>query len=189
MAIDNVFITLSTLKLLALTAYAEARSDGIPGMQAVLEVVRNRAMKSEVFADQGILALTGDVYKAVILKPYQFSPYNQSDNQYNVIKNMAENFDRFLHNDDELYAAYTLAGQINSLDSVGSATYFHAVYIIPPSWTASIPYITTIGHHIFYGEPLIQMVKDTVKKTAPWLTSLLVLSFLILLNKKNNKLI
>jgi N-acetylmuramoyl-L-alanine amidase len=150
--IDPIFLVLSTQRLLALTAYAEARGDGSDGMQAVLEVIRNRTQYLEEFADKSILGSTKDVYKSVILKPYQFSAFNADDPQYQLIKSIASDFSYHSANDNYLNLAYIMAGRIQYLNSVGSATHYHSISIAPPSWASSIPYVTMIGHHLFYGE-------------------------------------
>lgn len=183
MNIDPIFLAITTREILALTAYAEARSEGSAGMQAVLEVVRNRAANQEKFADKSVLSSTGDIYKAVILKPYQFSPYNRSDQQYGKIKNIAYDFSNFLKKDNELNIAYILAGKINHLKSVGNATYFHSIYIIPPSWASVIPYVATIGNHIFYGEDTVQAVQVVAKKSS--LSIIIITAIIWILIKKN----
>lgn len=56
--------------LLALCIYREARGEGFLGKRAVGCVVRNRVNAQSYF---------GHSYDAVILRPYQFSSFNQND--------------------------------------------------------------------------------------------------------------
>jgi spore germination cell wall hydrolase CwlJ-like protein len=61
--------------LLALCIYREARGEGFLGKRAVGCVVRNRVNAQSYF---------GHTYNAVILRPYQFSSFNQNDSNSSV---------------------------------------------------------------------------------------------------------
>ncbi|MFH1398941.1 MAG: cell wall hydrolase [Candidatus Woesearchaeota archaeon] len=150
---NSIFYSISADKLTALTAYGEARNEGAEGMIAVINVIRNRTKDSNQFADQSILAATGSVYHAVILKPYQFSPYNASDSQRPKMELIAAGFDSYLLSDANLSKAYELSRMMFTgvlTDNTYGATYFHATYVTP-AWASTIPLIGQIGNHIFYG--------------------------------------
>jgi len=151
---DQAFLSLPDLELLALTAYGEARGEGNAGMAAVLSVIGNRSGLSG-FSDRNIFSATGSLYKSIILKPRQFSMYNESDPQYQIILRIAKNFSSHLQNNTLLRSAYSLANDLvagNLPDSTKGATHYHAVSV-SPYWAATLPYLTQIGNHIFYGEP------------------------------------
>ncbi len=153
MASNTMFYSLTPQQLLALTGYGEAAIDGVDGMLGVMNVVKNRT-KNSAFADSGIMSSTeGSVYHGVILKPYQFSIYNQSDPNRPKIESIARNFNATLNTNSTLRTAYSLAGQVLSgsiHDNTYGATYYHALGV-RPSWASQIPVVGQIGTQIFYG--------------------------------------
>lgn len=72
---NRIFLNLQTVELLSIAAYGEAANQGTDGLMAVINVIRNRTLSNQ-FIDSEIYSLTGDIYKAVILKPCQFSMFN-----------------------------------------------------------------------------------------------------------------
>lgn len=166
---NQVFYTISADKLTALTAYGEARNEGAEGMMAVMNVVRNRTKNPGKFADKDILAATGSVYHAVILNPYQFSPYNVSDQQRPKMEMIAANFNSYLLSDVSLSKAYELSRMMFTgvlTDNTYGATYFHAAYVTP-SWASVIPMIGQIGNHIFYGyKTVTDIIQENPTATA-----------------------
>ena len=72
---NTIFLNLPTNQFLAIIAYGEAANQGVEGMMAVINTVCNRTLDQQ-FYDMEIYNLTGDAYKAVGLKPCQFSMFN-----------------------------------------------------------------------------------------------------------------
>ena len=66
---------LSDVFLLALCCYREARGEPMEGKRGVCHVVRNRTQEPTWW---------GDDWKTVILKPYQFSSFNENDHNSGV---------------------------------------------------------------------------------------------------------
>ena len=152
---NSLFLSLSVDRLLAITAYGEAASEGAEGMMAVLNVIRNRATMVSEFGDQEIYSITGSAYHAVILKQKQFSMYNIGNAVRPIAERMANNFDSEIQSNSTLNQAYNLAlmllnGQL--ADNTGGATYYHATYV-SPSWASAMALLGKIGNHLFYSEP------------------------------------
>jgi len=148
----ELFYYLSSRQLLALTAYGEAGNEGEAGMAAVLNVIRNRTLDPDTFADKDIYRLTGSVYHAVILKDKQFSMYNANDPVRPTAERIARNFNEELKSNSKLQTAYGLAGKIlegSFPDNTMGATFYHANYVMP-YWASILPVIGRIGKHIFY---------------------------------------
>ena len=118
----------------------EAGCDGAEGMQAVLNVILNRA--------------DGYLHRMVpeTIRPGAFScmssVWNQYSPDYSALIRRAQNQPR----------AYILALRLLATmesgylwDNTYGATHYHATYI-RPSWVTDMHYITTIGGHHFYIE-------------------------------------
>lgn len=124
------------IEYLARTAWGEARNQGVPGMQAVINVIMNRVKKGIWW---------GDTVQDVVLKPWQFSVWNEDNENSRAMKEVTL--------DDYQYkVAYELAekavnGQLE--DITNGATHYHTVYV-NPSWASELTYLGTIGNHKFY---------------------------------------
>jgi hypothetical protein len=170
---NEVFYQLSADKLVALTAYGEAASEGAQGLMAVINVIANRTRDPNQFADQNILASTGSVYHAVILKEGQFSVYNASDPQRPKMIQIAQNFDSYANTNKVLNQAYQLSQMLflgTLEDNTGGATHYHATYV-SPSWAATIPFVGQIGNHLFYSVyPIWKRAREitTTLAASPW---------------------
>ncbi len=165
MADNSIFLQLPADKLLAITAYGEAAGEGSNGMMAVLNVIANRAQFPDTYADQNILAVTGSVWHAVVLKPYQFSVFNDSDPVRSKMVDMAYSFDSYSGNSTVQQALnlaqMAVAGILE--DNTGGSTNYFANSIAAPSWASSMDYITTIGNHIFYSAlPVWERIRTVV---------------------------
>mgnify|MGYP001597488135 CR=1 FL=1 len=148
---NNIFINLPPEKILALTAYGEARGEGAEGMMAVLNVINNRAQDSSFF-DMNIYNATGSPYHAVALKQKQFSIFNFGDPNRPMLVSLAENFDNALSTNASLNQAYQLSKMLTQrvlTDNTSGAVYYHA-QSIKPSWASSFIPVGNIGRHIFY---------------------------------------
>jgi spore germination cell wall hydrolase CwlJ-like protein len=127
-------------RLLAATAWAEARSEGEIGMRAVAHVIINR-----------IGARFGDNVESVILAPWQFSAWNARDPN----RPQAENPDAYAIESGDLAAwvsAQRIAREVllgQSLDPTGGALFYHA-RSVHPRWARFGEGRRIIGAHIFY---------------------------------------
>ena len=149
---NDIFLTIPADKLLALTAYGEAASEGTEGMMAVINVVLNRMKDLTQFGDSSILAQTGSAYHAVVLKAKQFSVFNASDPGRSRLESLAASFNSAVLTNKVLANAYDIAkmaiqGMLS--DNTGGSTHYHATSVMP-SWASTIPLIGQIGNHIFY---------------------------------------
>ena len=148
----DIFLTIPADKLLALTAYGEAASEGAEGMMAVINVVLNRMKDLAQFADKNILQQTGSAYHAVILKAKQFSAFNSTDPVRPKLENLLNNFTNAVKSNTALNQAYQIAtlavrGQLS--DNTAGATHYHTT-AVAPSWSKTIDYIGQLGNHVFY---------------------------------------
>lgn len=123
---------------LAKTIWGEARGEGLQGMQAVANVVMNRVNAASWY---------GASIKDVVLKPYQFSCWNEND------PNRAK-IDKLSIEDLAASGALNVARQVISgklKDITGGATNYHATSV-NPAWAEKMTKTVQIGNHIFYKE-------------------------------------
>lgn len=126
------------IDLMARTMYGEARGEGISGMQAVANVIMNRVKAG---------AWYGKTVEDVVLKPYQFSCWNEDDPNRRVIMDVTTSNTLFKN-------AYDLARQAYNgtlPDITNGATHYHAASITP-YWSKSLTKTASVGNHIFYKE-------------------------------------
>lgn len=119
---------------MARTIYGEARGEGTRGMQAVGNVIMNRVKAGGWY---------GASIKDVVLKPYQFSCWNEGDPNRTIILNATA---------AQLSSARNIAAKIidgTLSDITGGATHYHAKSITP-YWAKTLTKTATIGNHIFY---------------------------------------
>jgi hypothetical protein len=105
----NVFQRLPEKKLLALMIYGEARSNSFEGKVAVASVAMERVdyVESIIGKENGIL-------RKVLLKPKQFSCFNETDTQYDELFYIAYNWNYEIKINDSLRQCYGIAkGIIN----------------------------------------------------------------------------
>jgi len=120
---------------MARTIYGEARGEGVKGMQAVANVIMNRVKAGGWY---------GASVKDVVLKPYQFSCWNENDPNRLIIKNA---------NQAQLKQAREIAEKVISgelPDITAGATHYYAKSISAPYWTKSMKKVATVGSHYFY---------------------------------------
>lgn len=133
--VDEIYVLIATL-------YGEARGEGYKGMQAVMNVIMNRAK--------------GDFNKAteVVLKPKQFSvwngsstPYKDAENLYLKAKNgKIKDYEQYRQAADIVGRA--MKGQLPDITK-GSLFYFNPS-IVKPSWAKKLDFAIRIGNHDFY---------------------------------------
>lgn len=124
-------------QIVAACLVLEASSEGVEGMQAVLNVIYNRA--------------EGDLKRVVpvVVKRGQFSSLNSVTGKrqpdYSKLLRRAYRHNNF--NDAMKLVRMMERHQLG--DITFGATHFHAAGA-PPYWVSSMEYLTTIGSHHFY---------------------------------------
>jgi spore germination cell wall hydrolase CwlJ-like protein len=120
--------------LIALTAWREARGEGVDGMRAVLHVIRNRVM-SQRFGD----------WAMVCTKKFQFSSMSAPNDPELILWPET--------GDAQFEQAYQLAVAVfagTDADNTNGATFYFADSIPAPSWAASMRETVKIGHQTFF---------------------------------------
>lgn len=132
----NEFGKLNPEELLSLCIAGEARGEDVKGMMAVGCVVRNRLEGSGF----------GKTWQEVILRPAQFSCFNQSDpNRAFLLKfDFESRSGRFFR----WIARGIISGMIPDL--TGGATHYHSKRIPKPRGWDGLEPVAEIGNHIFY---------------------------------------
>jgi len=132
-------------QIVATCLVLEAGGEGAEGMQAVLNVILNRA-------DGYLHRMVPETVKTGAFSCMS-SIWKRSEPDYSPLIQRAENQP----------GAYEQAMNLISLmeegflrDNTHGATHYHAAYI-HPYWADSLRYLTTIGNHIFYVERGRQM--------------------------------
>jgi len=121
-------------QLLALTLVEEAGGEGAKGMQAVGNVIANRAR----------YGIRGNTVSQVITSPKQFSAWNA---QGSIPRSLSRREGTPIYNQ-----AYQIAGGIldgTSKDITGGATDYYAPAKVTPSWANVYTQTTVIGNHRF----------------------------------------
>jgi len=125
-------------------AWGEARNQGPIGLQAVINVIDNRA-RTDLFGD-GKADWWGESHAGVATAPYQFSAFNENDPNRPKLEAVSDNDPTFVQAVE--LAAKAVAGKLPDL--TGGATHYHARQITPPNWTVGAIRTAAIGDHIFY---------------------------------------
>jgi spore germination cell wall hydrolase CwlJ-like protein len=145
------FDKLTELQLMALTAFGEARGQGLDGMLAVASVILNRAR----FANQSKEhEWWGKTIGEVCLKDKQFSCFNKGDVNREILEGLASDYQTMLQTNAVLKAAQwicrgALEGHLAS--NVGAATHYHSIRA-RPAWAAAMHKLIIVGEHVFYSE-------------------------------------
>ena len=130
------------VRLLAATAWAEARSEGEPGMRAVAHVIVNR-----------VGARFGDDLEDVIRSPKQFSAWNLGDPNRPLAQNPERyargGINRVTWEEAQKVAREVLSGQ--SVDPTEGALFYHTA-AIRPWWSRYGQGRQQIGAHVFYSD-------------------------------------
>lgn len=130
------------LRLLAATAWGEARSEGEDGMRAVAHVIVNR-----------VGPRFGDSLSGVILAPKQFSAWNIGDPNRPLVQN-PERYARGGVNLETWEIAQRVAREVlsgQSIDPTGGALFYHT-RAIRPWWSRYGEGRRVIGAHVFYAD-------------------------------------
>jgi len=124
------------IDLMARTIWGEARGEGQLGMQAVANVIMNRVNRGGWW---------GATISDVVLKPYQFSTWNESDANRNKARSVDTSDQAFWTASKIASMAYN--GQLT--DVTNGATHYHAKSVTP-AWAVGQTPVATIGNHVFY---------------------------------------
>lgn len=124
---------MTTIMVIALTLWMEARSEGMSGMYNVACVIHNRAERS------------GESLQEVVLKPKQFSCWNDRK---------PEDFQEDLPVGAEWIQAKALAKQLvlGRLQVAHGATHYYNPALASPSWAKHMTVVKEHKHHIFLKE-------------------------------------
>ncbi|MBY0564949.1 MAG: cell wall hydrolase [Hyphomonadaceae bacterium] len=128
------------LRLLAATAWGEARSEGELGMRAVAHVIVNR-----------VGTRFGETVERVIRAPWQFSVWNRGDPNRRLVIN-PERYATAGSNLETWQIAQRVAREVlsgQSVDPTNGALFYHTT-AIRPWWSRYGVDAHTIGAHIFY---------------------------------------
>lgn len=150
-----------TLDILVKTVLGEARGEGVNGMAAVAQVIRNRANSGRFSSDPAQVAL----------EPKQFSTWNTGEggNNPQQFKPGTKPY-----NEAARVIEAVFGGEVP--DTTGGALFYHSKGV-SPSWSGSVNKHGTekIGNHVFYpsypippGEiPSVASLIDTTPPPAP----------------------
>jgi N-acetylmuramoyl-L-alanine amidase len=141
---QDVIDTLNEPQTLALTLYGEARGEPVEGRIAVASVIRNR------------IGRYGSNYKAVCLRPRQFSCWNPNDPNYAQLTSAARVFLRGgVMGPDVRECVWIADGMIGEVlrSNIGSCTHYMTMKLwqeAPPSWARGKVPSYRVGRHVFF---------------------------------------
>jgi len=133
---------------LARTIWAEARGDGLVGMEASAAVIANRVRRARTWIGRRAKPhpLFGDgTFADACTRPRQFSCWNADDPNLPKL--------RAVTRDDPIFAQAieiaerAVGGEL--ADPTGGATHYHTISI-QPEWAKGREPCKRIGHHVFY---------------------------------------
>lgn len=127
-------------EIMARTIWGESRSEGLPGMVAVANVIMNRANNPKWW---------GNGVKDVCLKPYQFSCWNHNDPNFKLITDPLLRCNTYTTAID--IARLAEAGLLKD-NTDGSNHYFATTmpHELIPDWSQGKTPRVVIGVHAFY---------------------------------------
>jgi spore germination cell wall hydrolase CwlJ-like protein len=133
------------IRLLALTIWGEARSDGPSAMRAVAHVIMNRLESERAF---------GNSIKDVVWKRKHFSCWNQGDPNRKAMTLIPKLPDTH-PSKQRWYEAVKIARNIikgrDKQDPTNGALFYHTKQMGTPYWvTPDIKPVARIGGHLFY---------------------------------------
>lgn len=137
------FLKLDDAKLLAICIYGEARGEKMEGKIAVANVIMNRVKAA---------TWMGKTIEGVILKPKQFSCFNEGDPNRLGLMAIAAQWDKAFGKNKHLRdCCYIAEGVISGdiRDNTDGATHYKTI-TCHASWAASMQLTDTIGNHEFY---------------------------------------
>jgi len=140
------------VRLLAATAWGEARSEGEGGMRAVAHVMVNRVGNR-----------FGEDLATVILSPKQFSVWNRGDPNRRLVAGLYQHPERYNIGGADWDTAQRVAREVlsgQSVDPTSGALFYHT-RAIRPRWSRIGQGRQVIGAHVFYADVPDPGVRDT----------------------------
>lgn len=140
------------VRLLAATAWGEARSEGEDGMRAVAHVMVNRVGNR-----------FGEDLATVILSPKQFSVWNSGDPNRRLVAGLYQHPDRYNIGGADWDTAQRVAREVlsgQSVDPTNGALFYHT-RAIRPRWSSIGQGRQVIGAHVFYADVPDPGIRDT----------------------------
>lgn len=135
---SRALYTMPIRDLFARVLWGEARGDGRVGMQAVANVILNRARHPRWW---------GEDVRGVCLKPYQFSCLLQNDPNFPKLLDVTASDPDF--RDALALADAALTGTLADI-TAGSDHYVMTSWVARTVWTVNHTAVAVIGHHSFY---------------------------------------
>ncbi|MCC3859776.1 cell wall hydrolase [Pseudemcibacter aquimaris] len=135
--LGRYFYMKNAIDLMARTMWGEARSEGNIGMQAVGNVIMNRANNGKVWDGVSIVG--------VITKDNQFSAWNIGDPNREKMLTVNDN-DPVFRNALRI-AEQLVNGELG--DITDGADHYHTIFI-SPYWADEMEFIKDINNHRFY---------------------------------------
>lgn len=132
------------IDVLARTLYGEARGESYKGKQAVANVIVNRYKEGK--NNSGKRRMWGDSIANVCLKPWQFSCWNKSDPNRDIIINIKPDANT---NIKECFEIARLAVSGKLPDITNGATYYHTTAVYP-AWSRGKEPDLQIATHVFF---------------------------------------
>ena len=133
---------LNTADILARTLYGEARGEGLIGIESVACVILNRVALSKQHA-----FWWGKTVEEVCLKPFQFSCWTPSDDNFYKLIRVDETDAVFRM--CQRVAVRALSG--NLPDITNGATHYHSKSV-NPAWARKLTPVFEYKNHLFYKE-------------------------------------
>ena len=124
--------------LMARLIWGEARGESVRGKLAVALTVIHRVAKPSWW---------GSTIREVILKPVQYSCFNENNINYKPMLDPVIHSSARLWQDCVECAILVIKGEVNDL--IGGSTHYHAVGTTP-SWAIDRQPFIRIGKHVFY---------------------------------------
>ena len=132
---------MTELEIFAKTLFGEARGEKLPGIEAVANVIINRVKHAIRLGH----FWWGKTISEVCLKPFQFSCWNTSDpNRQLLNQDLSKDA---IYQLCERVAKRAIAGFLP--DNTRGATHYHTKNV-NPSWARAAVPCADIGHHLFY---------------------------------------
>lgn len=130
-------------EIVAATIASEAAGEGEEGMRAVAHVIRNRANKKYGSADTSSL-------KKIVLKPYQFSGWNDVNKE--SIKDITEKVKFFKNKYKSVWNKALEIAKNPGQNPIGDRNHYYNPSKASPSWGNHESFLKTkkkIGNHLF----------------------------------------
>lgn len=143
--INACFRTLTDTQLMALCIYGEARGESLAGKIAVAHTIMNRVKLPKWW---------GRTIQDVILKPKQFSCFNDGSKNRLTLRAIAADWDRAFQRNRVLRECYLVAEGViegDIRDNTDGATHYNTIDC-DPSWDDAMVRTDVIGNHEFYKE-------------------------------------